>query len=64
MLNKEICCKCYRHLMKNDLLVEFFDDWWERGWVHCCLHYYASVKVNDEIPEKCVYRLEHVVSEC
>jgi hypothetical protein len=64
VLNKQICRKCYHHLMKNDMLVEFFDDWWELGWVHCCLHFYASFKVNDEIPEKCVYHLEHVVSQC
>ena len=74
MLNKEVCQKCVERALKDYKWGKEDENLWRQGFVGCPHlkddeDYYSSeefelapVKVK-EVPEYCLYRLEHTVSQ-
>lgn len=68
MLNKEICKKC-----RNENAEEFnIPEWnkateenWNKGMIWCCFYDVAVplFSIRENPPDKCCYRLEHIISD-
>jgi hypothetical protein len=59
MLSKEVCKRCTAIEVVHGWLISD-DRRWFRGYLVCPFSY-TDVLINDDPPERCPYRLEHIV---
>jgi hypothetical protein len=66
MLNKEICKKCkekHHKPYKNSIYwSKKVEKRWNNGWISCP-YIYGAGSITIKIPDKCPYKLEHILKE-